>query len=106
MLPKPHCCILGTGCYLPDRVVTNFDLAQVMETSDEFIVERTGVRRRRYAPPELAAQLADMNGRAIGEHFGIGATAVGANRRRLTSRPDALQVVETLGRKLRKKIWA
>lgn len=55
MLPKPHCCILGTGRYLPDRVVTNFDLAQVMETSDEFIVQRTGVRRRRYAPPEMAA---------------------------------------------------
>jgi putative transposase len=53
---------------------------------------------------ELAAQLADISGRAIGEHFGIGATAVGANRRRLASRPDALQVVETLGRQLRKKI--
>src|ERR1035438_902976 len=55
MLPKPTSCILGTGRYLPDQVVTNFDLAQVMETSDEFIVERTGVRRRRYAPPDMAA---------------------------------------------------
>ena len=52
---------------------------------------------------ELAAQLADMSGRAIGEHYGIGATAIGANRGRLASRPDVLQVVETLGRKLRKK---
>lgn len=48
---------------------------------------------------ELAAQLADMSGRAIGEHYGIGATAVGANRRRFLSRPDPLQVIETLGRK-------
>ncbi len=55
MLPKPSSCILGTGRYLPDRVVTNFDLAEVMETSDEFIVQRTGVRRRRYAPPDMAA---------------------------------------------------
>ena len=36
-------------------MVTNFDLAKVMETSDEFIVQRTGVRRRRYAPPDMAA---------------------------------------------------
>ena len=52
MLPKPSSCILGTGRYLPPQVVTNFDLMKVMETSDEFIVQRTGVRRRRYAPPE------------------------------------------------------
>jgi REP element-mobilizing transposase RayT len=52
---------------------------------------------------ELAAQLADMSGRAIGEHYGIGATAIGANRRRLASRPDVLQVVESIGRQLRKK---
>ncbi len=36
---------------------------------------------------ELAAQLADRNGRAIGEHYGIGATAVGANRRPLSILP-------------------
>ena len=55
MPSQPSSCILGTGRHLPDRVVTNFDLAQVMETSDEFIVARTGVRRRRYAPPDMAA---------------------------------------------------
>jgi len=52
---------------------------------------------------ELAAQLADMSGRAIGAHYGIGATGVGANRRRMASRPDVLQVVEALGQRLRKK---
>jgi 3-oxoacyl-[acyl-carrier-protein] synthase-3 len=51
----PISSILGTGCYLPPQVVTNSDLMKVMETSDEFIVARTGVRRRRYAPPEMAA---------------------------------------------------
>jgi len=52
---------------------------------------------------ELAAQLADVNCRAIGEHYGIGATALGANRRRPTSRREILRVIETLSRKLRKK---
>jgi hypothetical protein len=52
---------------------------------------------------ELAAQLADASGRDIGAHYGIGATAVGANCRRLASRPDVLQVIERLGRQLRKK---
>jgi 3-oxoacyl-[acyl-carrier-protein] synthase-3 len=47
--------ILGSGLYLPPRVVTNFDIMKMMETSDEFIVSRTGVRRRRHAPPEMAA---------------------------------------------------
>jgi REP element-mobilizing transposase RayT len=52
---------------------------------------------------ELAAQLADLSGRAIGEHYGMCATAVGANRRRLATRPEVLQVIEILGRKLRKR---
>ena len=52
---------------------------------------------------ELAAQFAEMSGRAIGEHYGIGATAIRANRERLASRPDVLQVIETLGRQLRKR---
>ena len=55
------------------------------------------------AAVELAAQLADISNRAIGEHYRVGATAVGANRRRLVSRPDVLKVVETLSRRLRKK---
>ena len=47
--------ILGTGHHLPERVVTNFDIMKMMETSDEFIVTRTGVRRRRHADPGLGA---------------------------------------------------
>jgi 3-oxoacyl-[acyl-carrier-protein] synthase-3 len=47
--------ILGTGHYLPPKVVTNFDVMRMMDTSDEFIVERTGVRRRRHADPSLSA---------------------------------------------------
>jgi 3-oxoacyl-[acyl-carrier-protein] synthase-3 len=41
--------IAGIGKYLPSRVVTNQDLTAYMETSDEWIVERTGIKERRYA---------------------------------------------------------
>ncbi|NQT17226.1 MAG: ketoacyl-ACP synthase III [Planctomycetes bacterium] len=51
-MPKSR--ILGTGHYLPDRLVTNFDLMKVMDTTNEFIVERTGVEKRHYADPEMA----------------------------------------------------
>ena len=47
--------ILGTGHYVPDKVVTNFDLMKMMNTTNEFIVERTGVRCRRHAEPDVAA---------------------------------------------------
>lgn len=40
--------IAGMGYYLPDNVVTNDDLSKVMETSDEWIRERTGIEERRY----------------------------------------------------------
>jgi hypothetical protein len=52
---------------------------------------------------ELAAQPANLSGRAIGEHHGLCATAVGASRRRSATRPEVLQVIEILGRKLRKR---
>ena len=41
--------ILGTGSYLPERIVTNQDLEKTMETSDEWIVSRTGIKARRVA---------------------------------------------------------
>ena len=50
-----HSRILGTAHHLPDRVVTNFDLEKMMDTSNDFIVERTGIRCRRYAEPEVSA---------------------------------------------------
>ncbi|MBI5273186.1 MAG: ketoacyl-ACP synthase III [Chlamydiia bacterium] len=43
--------IIGTGSYLPQRVLTNRDLEQMVETSDEWIVSRTGMRERRLAAP-------------------------------------------------------
>jgi 3-oxoacyl-[acyl-carrier-protein] synthase-3 len=41
--------ITGLGCKVPDRVVTNEDLAKFVDTTDEWIVERTGIRERRMA---------------------------------------------------------
>ena len=41
--------IAGTGGYLPTRIVTNADLAQRLDTSDEWIVHRTGIRARHVA---------------------------------------------------------
>ena len=43
--------IAGTGSYLPDKVLTNEDLAKLVDTSDEWIVERTGILERRIAGP-------------------------------------------------------
>ena len=40
--------ITGVGHYVPEKVVTNFDLEKVMDTSDEWIKERTGIEQRRY----------------------------------------------------------
>ena len=47
--------IAGTGMYVPERVLTNHDLEQLVDTSDEWIVERTGIRERRIAAPEQAS---------------------------------------------------
>ena len=41
--------IAGIGMYLPENVVTNHDLMKVMDTTDEWIQERTGIKERRYA---------------------------------------------------------
>jgi 3-oxoacyl-[acyl-carrier-protein] synthase III len=44
--------ILGTGCYVPERVLSNADLERMVDTSDQWIVERTGIRERRIAGPD------------------------------------------------------
>lgn len=47
--------IIGSGSYAPEKVITNKDLEKLVETSDEWIVERTGIRERRMAAPDEAA---------------------------------------------------
>ena len=46
--------ITGLGSYMPDHVLTNDDLSTMMDTNDEWIRERTGIRERRIAEPEQA----------------------------------------------------
>src|SRR5690606_7619122 len=53
--------IVGTGAGIPEQVVTNHDLARIMDTTDEWVVSRSGVHERRFAPPgtgssDLAAE--------------------------------------------------
>lgn len=50
--------ITGTGSYTPERVVTNDDLAAFLDTSDEWITQRVGVRERRISTGETAADMA------------------------------------------------
>src|SRR5512147_521562 len=46
--------IVGTGSYAPDKILTNADLEKMVETNDQWIVERTGIRERHIAAPEQA----------------------------------------------------
>lgn len=47
--PANQVCIAGTGSYVPERILTNEELALMVDTSDEWIVTRTGIRERRIA---------------------------------------------------------
>ena len=62
--------ILGTGHYLPERVVTNDELSKLMDTSDEWIRQRTGIEQRRFVDFENDPMGAsDLGARAAQEAF-------------------------------------
>ena len=46
---QPGICVLGIGSYVPNHVMTNDELAEIVDTSDEWIAKRTGIRERRVA---------------------------------------------------------
>lgn len=46
--------IIGIGSYLPEKVLTNADLEKIVDTSDEWIVDRTGIKERRIVEPDIA----------------------------------------------------
>ncbi|MDC0963550.1 ketoacyl-ACP synthase III [Candidatus Pseudothioglobus singularis] len=50
--------IIGTGSYLPPKVVTNFDLEKTLDTSDEWIIARTGIKERRIVTDQNTCDLA------------------------------------------------
>lgn len=59
MSPQPEAVrgatIVGTGMYVPERVLTNRDFEAIVDTSDEWIVERTGIRERRISAPDQSS---------------------------------------------------
>ena len=67
--------ITGLGTYTPDRVLTNDELSELVDTSNEWIMERTGIRERRIAAPEQAmTDLALPAARIALERAGIKST--------------------------------
>jgi len=70
---RPFVEFAGLGVAVPERVVTNAEFEKTLDTSDQWIVERTGIRERRVAPPEqtVAMLSRDASLRAL-ERAGIG----------------------------------
>lgn len=64
--------ILGTGSYLPEKIITNFDLEKMVDTTNEWIVDRTGIHERRMAEPtENAVTMAEIAGRRALDAAGL-----------------------------------
>lgn len=68
--------ILGTGSCLPETVVTNYYLSTVMDTSDEWIQTRTGIRERRLALKETTASMAINASKIALEDAGVSASEI------------------------------
>ncbi len=68
--------ISGTGFYVPDRVLTNNDLEKMVETSDEWITQRVGVKSRHIAEKETAADMAAAAAKNALEKSGISANEI------------------------------
>ena len=63
--------IVGTGSYVPENIVTNNDLTKIVETSDSWIEERTGVRQRHLMKNETTATMATEAAKRAVENAGI-----------------------------------
>lgn len=75
----PRAKISALGCYVPPRVLTNFDLEKMVETSNEWILERTGISERHIAAPEMAtSDMAVEAAKAALAARGIEATGIDA----------------------------
>jgi 3-oxoacyl-[acyl-carrier-protein] synthase-3 len=71
--------ITALGCFTPSRVLTNFDLEKMVETSNEWILERTGISERHIADPDMAtSDMAIEAAKAALEHRGVPASEVDA----------------------------
>ena len=76
--PSSHqVCIAGTGSYVPEKVLTNADLEKIVETSDEWILSRTGIRERWIAAEgEFTSHMAAKAGARALEQAGMTADQV------------------------------
>jgi len=75
--PKRTVSIIGTGSYLPERVMTNQEIAKLVETSDDWITTRTGIKERRIAAEgESTSDMAAGAARAAMENAGISADQI------------------------------
>lgn len=95
--------VLGYGAYLPERIVTNAELAKTVDTSDEWIVQRTGIRQRHIAADgEYTSHLGTKAAQAAIANAGIDAQSIDLIVL-ATSTPDntfpatAVQIQEALG---------
>lgn len=68
--------IIGTGSYLPEHIVTNDDLAQIMDTSDEWISSRTGIRERHLVKEETTADMSVAAAKKALENAGVTAEEI------------------------------
>src|SRR5882672_7122941 len=76
---QPRAAILAVAAYVPERILTNAELAQSLDTSDEWIVTRTGIRERRLAAPgETTSTMGAEAVRRLMAQRGLGADDVGA----------------------------
>jgi 3-oxoacyl-[acyl-carrier-protein] synthase-3 len=73
VIERPIAQVASVGTAVPERVLTNHDLSQVLDTSDEWIVERTGIRERRIAAPEQSVAMLSRDASLIAlERAGVG----------------------------------
>lgn len=68
--------IVATGAGLPEQIITNDDLAKIVDTSDEWISQRTGIKERRISSGENLSVLASRAAKQIIERAGIGAEEI------------------------------
>jgi hypothetical protein len=74
---KPSIGIIGLGAYLPKKILTNFDLEKMVDTSDEWITTRTGIKERRIAAKnEPTSELAARAGAEAIKNAGLSAKNV------------------------------
>ena len=82
--------IIGTGSYVPEKIITNNDLSQMVDTSDEWITQRVGVKQRHVSVNETTADLAVKAAERALEAAGISAEEL---ERRLRNRKTETEVL-------------